>query len=134
MVFARLAFVASVLFAVLTEGGLSEPGSARFTISASWLGFVIARLAKVKVRDWDAPLPASPNTEPLKSTPPLSVVLLPAPCRKSVVKVAPTPWPVSWTLVRGTRSALAGAAARPAARAAAARAMDLKVIRFSGER
>ena len=47
------------------------------TSSASWLAFVSARSAKMKVRDWDAPLPASPNTFPLNRTPPLSVVLFP---------------------------------------------------------
>jgi hypothetical protein len=91
IVFARLALVASGLSAVVTDGGDSDPGSARLTRSASWLTLLIARSANVNVRDCDAPPPASPKTDPLKRTPPLSVVEAPAPCRKRVVKVAPTP-------------------------------------------
>jgi hypothetical protein len=95
MAFARVALAASGLNAVVTVGVASEPGSARLTTSASSLALAIARSANVNTRDCDAPPPASPKTLPLNRTPPLSVVELPAPCRKSVVKVAPTPWPDS---------------------------------------
>jgi hypothetical protein len=102
---ARLALVASGLSAVVTEGGFSEPGSAKFTISASWIALVIPRSAKVKVRDCDCPDPASPNTLPLNRTPPLSTVLLPCPCKNKVVNDAPTPWPDSCVVVNGMRLA-----------------------------
>ena len=115
IVLAKLALVASELIAVVTDGGDSEPGSARLTSRANWLTLVIPRSANVKLRNCDAPVPASPNgvaVVPLNRTPPLSVVDEPAPCRKRVVKVAPTRWPCSCTWVSGIRSARAGAAAR----------------------
>jgi hypothetical protein len=38
-----------------TEGGFSEPGSAKLTIKPSWLALVMPRSANVKLRDCDAP-------------------------------------------------------------------------------
>jgi len=35
----------------VTDGGLSDPGSDKFTISPSWLALVMPRSAKVKVVD-----------------------------------------------------------------------------------
>src|SRR5262245_18381159 len=93
MPFARLAFVARGLSAVVTEGGFSDPGSERLTISASWLALVIPRLANVNVDDCDAPVFASPNVEPSKRTPPLSIEELLGDWRVRRVVTAPIPCP-----------------------------------------
>ena len=115
--------------AVIDRGGDSEPGSARLTISASCSRSSIARSANVNVRDCDAPPPASPNDVAVEEDAAALDRALPAPWRNSVVNDRPDALPGQLHFTSGTRSALAGAAARPAARAAAARAIGLYLIR-----